>query len=334
MVFRPEANAYNHPIENEVSDMAQLPAKGALHHTPAWRRFLQQWGLQAMVIPGIIWMIVFNYLPMSGIVMAFKDFKLAYKSIFQGNWIGLANFREFFNDSYFGITMTNTLGISFLKLVIGFPLPIIFALMLNELKNLRFKKVIQTVSYLPHFLSWVVLGGIMITWLSKSGIINDLLYGLGITDQRISYLGQPKYFWGLILISDTWKELGWSAIIYLAAISGIDQQMYEAATVDGAGRLKKIWYITLPSITGTISILFILAVSGVMNSNFDQIFVLKNALNAERATVLDIYTYEMGMRGGRFGYATAIGLFKSVIGTILLLTANFGSKRVLGRSLY
>lgn len=301
---------------------------------PAWKRFLQQWGIQTMVIPGIIWMIVFNYMPMSGILMAFKDFRLSYKSIFQGHWIGLANFTEFFNDSYFSITMTNTLGISALKLLIGFPLPILFALMLNEIRSTRLKKSIQTISYLPHFLSWVVLGGIMITWLSKSGIINDLLVSLGISDQRVSYLGQPQYFWGLVLISDTWKELGWSAIIYLAAISGIDQQMYEAATVDGAGKLKKIWYITLPSITGTISILFILAVSGVMNSNFDQIFVLKNALNTETATVLDIYTYEMGMRNGRFGYATAIGLFKSVIGTVLLLTANFTSKRLMGRSLY
>ncbi len=305
-----------------------------INHTPAWRRFIQQWGLQLMVIPGIIWMIVFNYVPMSGLVMAFKNFRVSYKSLSQGSWIGFANFQEFFHDSYFKITMTNTLGISFLKLLIGFPLPIIFALMLNEIRNIKFKKTIQTVSYLPHFLSWVVLGGIMISWLSKSGIINDLFITLGITQDRISYLGQPNYFWGLVLISDTWKELGWSAIIYLAAISGIDQQMYEAATVDGAGKLKKIWYITLPSITGTISILFILAVSGVMNSNFDQIFVLKNALNTETATVLDIYTYEMGMRNGRFGYATAIGLFKSVIGTILLLTANFTSKKVMGRSLY
>lgn len=290
--------------------------------------------MQVMVIPGVIWMLIFNYMPMSGIVMAFKDFRLSYRSIFQGRWIGFANFTEFFNDSYFKITITNTLGISVLKLLIGFPIPILFALLLNELRNVRFKKIIQTVSYLPHFLSWVVLGGIMITWLSKSGIINDVLYGLGITQQRISYLGQPNKFWWLVLISDTWKEMGWSAIIYLAAISGIDQQLYEAATVDGAGRIAKVWYITLPAITGTISIMFILAVSGVLNSNFDQIFVLKNALNAERATVLDIYTYEMGMRNGRFGYATAIGLFKSVVGSALLVSANFVSKRLLGRSLY
>ena len=299
-----------------------------------WLRFIRQWGLQMMVIPGILWMLVFNYLPMGGIVMAFKNFRLSYKSIFQGAWVGADNFLEFFKDNYFAVTMINTLGISALRLLIGFPLPILFALLLNELRNMRFKKIVQTVSYLPHFLSWVVLGGIMITWLSKAGVINDVLVGLGVLNEPVSFLGRPSYFWGLALISDTWKELGWSAIIYLAAIAGVDQEMYEAATVDGASRFKKIWHITLPAIKGTIVLLFILAVSGVLNSNFDQMLILKNALNAERATVLDIHVYEMGIGKGRFGYATAIGLFKSVIGTILLVSANFVSRRMQGRSLF
>lgn len=299
-----------------------------------WLRLWRQWGLQLMVIPGVLWMLIFNYLPMGGILMAFKNFRLSYKSIFQGAWLGFDNFSEFFKDDYFFITMVNTLGISLLRLLIGFPLPILFALLLNELRNMRFKKIVQTVSYLPHFLSWVVLGGIMITWLSKSGVINDVLVGAKVLKEPISFLGKPSYFWGLALISDTWKELGWSAIIYLAAIASVDQEMYEAATVDGASRFKKMWFITLPAIKGTIMILFILAVSGVLNSNFDQMLILKNALNAERATVLDIYVYEMGMGKGRFGYATAIGLFKSVIGTILLLSANTFSRRVQGRSLF
>jgi putative aldouronate transport system permease protein len=323
--------------------MDQLGLKRDMNFTPAascrrpsrfWLRLLRQWGLQLMVIPGILWMLVFNYLPMGGIVMAFKNFRLSYKSIFQGAWLGIDNFSEFFKDDYFLITMVNTLGISLLRLLIGFPLPILFALLLNELRNMRFKKIIQTVSYLPHFLSWVVLGGIMITWLSKSGVINDMLVMLGILKEPVSFLGKPSYFWGLALISDTWKELGWSAIIYLAAIASVDQEMYEAATVDGASRFKKMWFITLPSIKGTIMILFILAVSGVLNSNFEQMLILKNPLNAERATVLDIYVYEMGMGKGRFGYATAIGLFKSVIGTVLLLSANAFSRRVQGRSLF
>ncbi len=315
-------------------DMNFTPAVHYKRQSRFWLRLWRQWGLQLMVIPGVIWMLIFNYLPMGGIVMAFKNFRLSYKSIFQGAWLGFANFSEFFKDDYFLITMVNTLGISLLRLLIGFPLPILFALLLNELRNMRFKKIVQTVSYLPHFLSWVVLGGIMITWLSKSGVINDVLTGLGLMKEPVSFLGKPSYFWGLALISDTWKELGWSAIIYLAAIASVDQEMYEAATVDGASRFKKMWFITLPAIKGTIMILFILAVSGVLNSNFDQMLILKNALNAERATVLDIYVYEMGMGKGRFGYATAIGLFKSVIGTILLLSANSFSRRVQGRSLF
>ncbi len=315
-------------------DMNFTPAVHYKRPSRFWLRLWRQWGLQLMVIPGVIWMLIFNYLPMGGIVMAFKNFRLSYKSIFQGAWLGFDNFSEFFKDYYFLISMVNTLGSSLLRLLIGFPLPILFALLLNELRNMRFKKIVQTVSYLPHFLSWVVLGGIMITWLSKSGVINDVLVGLGVLKEPISFLGKPSYFWGLALISDTWKELGWSAIIYLAAIASVDQEMYEAATVDGASRFKKMWFITLPAIKGTIMILFILAVSGVLNSNFDQMLILKNALNAERATVLDIYVYEMGMGKGRFGYATAIGLFKSVIGTVLLLSANSLSRRVQGRSLF
>ncbi|MGN0243325.1 MAG: ABC transporter permease [Lachnospiraceae bacterium] len=296
-------------------------------------KFWNQRKLQLMAWMGIIWMIVFCYIPMGGIVIAFKQYKIT-KPISEAAWVGLQNFKDFFANEDFWNIIINTLGISVLKLVIGFPLPIIFALLLNEIKNTKFKKFVQTASYLPHFISWVVLGGILITWLDANGVINDLLVGLGITSSRVYYLGKPQYFWWLALISDSWKELGWNAIIYLAAISGIDQQMYEAATVDGASKLKKILYITLPSIKGTIAILFVLAVAGMMNSNFDQIFMLKNVLNAERSTVIDIHVYEMGMRAGRYSYATAVGLFKSVIAMILLLTANKTTKKLTGNSLY
>lgn len=289
--------------------------------------------LQLMVLPGIIWMIIFNYIPMGGIVIAFKNFKIT-KTISEAPWVGFEHFIEFFSDSAFSNILTNTLGISLLKLCIGFPLPIIFALLLNEIRSVKFKKAVQTISYLPHFISWVVLGGILITWLEKSGMVNDLLIGLGIIKERISFLGEARFFWVLALISDSWKELGWSAIIYLAAISGVDQQMYEAATVDGANKIHKIWYITLPSIAGTISILLVLAVSGMLNSNFDQLFILKNVLNVSRSEVIDTYVYQMGMSAGRFSYATAVGLFKSVIAMILLLIANKTTSKLQGRSLY
>lgn len=298
-----------------------------------FQKILSQKYLQLMVLPGIIWMIIFNYIPMTGIIIAFKNFKIT-KPISAAPWVGLEHFRELFNDPNFGSIMINTLGISLLKLIIGFPLPILFAILLNEVRKAKFKKAVQTISYLPHFISWVVLGGLLITWLSETGMINEVLVSLGIIKHPIAFLADPKYFWGLTVISDTWKELGWSAIIYLAAISGIDQQMYEAATVDGANKFQKIINITLPAIKGTIAIMFILAVANMLSSNFDQIFILKNVLNASSSEVIDTYVYQMGMRSGRYSYATAVGLFKSIIAMILLVTANFTTKKLQGRSLF
>lgn len=298
-----------------------------------FKKFLSQKYLQLMVLPGIIWMVIFNYIPMTGIVIAFKNFKIT-KPISQAPWVGLEHFIEFFTDPNFANIMINTLGISLLKLLIAFPLPILFAILLNEIRHNRFKKTVQTVSYLPHFISWVVLGGLMITWLNETGMINEILIKFGLISEPISFLAEPNYFWGLTVISDTWKEMGWSAIIYLAAISGIDQQMYEAATVDGATKIQKILKITIPSIKGTIAVMFILAVANMLSSNFDQIFILKNVLNTSRSEVIDTYVYQMGMRAGRYSYATAIGLFKSVIAMILLVTANYTTKKLQGRSLF
>ncbi|WP_242985399.1 ABC transporter permease [Vallitalea okinawensis] len=289
--------------------------------------------LLLMVLPGVLWMIIFNYLPMYGIIIAFKEFKI-YQSMFEAPWVGFYHFIEFFKDEDFFLVMKNTLGMSFLKLLIGFPLPIAFAVLLNELKLSRFKKNIQTISYLPHFLSWVVLGGIMITWTSEAGLVNEVLLGIGIIQKPIAFLGDPKYFWGIAIASDIWKEIGWNAIIYLAAIAAIDVSMYEAAVIDGANRFQKIKYITLPSIAPTIAMLFILAVSGVLNSNFDQVFVLNNPLNSNASEVLDLYVYRTGIRAARYSYATAIGLFKSVVAFALLFTANKVTRRLTGNSLF
>ena len=230
--------------------------------------------------------------------------------------------------------MGNTLGISILKLIFNFTLPIIFALLLNEVRNMKFKKAVQTITYMPHFLSWVVLGGILTTWLGEGGLFNEILMNLGFLKEGVAFLAYPKYFWAITVISDLWKELGWSAIIYLAAISGIDQEMYEAARVDGASRWKQIWTITLPSIAPTVTIMFILAVGGLLNTNFDQILVLNNPLNASRSNVLDIYVYQTAMRGMRYSYASAIGLFKSVIAFILLFIANQVTKKLNDTSLF
>lgn len=298
--------------------------------------------LQLMAILGVIWMLVFNYAPMYGILIAFKKnyrittplFSMEFlKSAWAANG-GFKNFISFFKDEEFGNIILNTLGISIIKLFINFPLPIVFALLLNEVRNAKFKKAIQTISYMPHFLSWVVLGGILTTWLGETGFLNELLVKFGILKEGVPFLAYPKYFWGIVIVSDLWKELGWSAIIYLAAISSIDQEMYEAARVDGASRWKQIWTITLPSIAPTITIMFILAVGGLMSSNFDQIFVLYNPLNAPRSNTIDIYTYTTAMRSMRYSYASAIGLFKSVIAFVMLFIANQITKKLNDTSLF
>jgi len=305
---------------------APLPTKAL---NGRWRKYGFYY---LMLAPAIVCFIIFNYIPMYGVIIAFKDYDII-RTIAEAPWAGLKHFKEFLADENFGYVMRNTLGISLLKLA-TFPLPIIFALFLNEVRSLRYKKAIQTISYLPHFLSWVVLGGILATWLSDVGIINEILVALHIIDKPISFLAEPKYFWAIVITSDVWKELGWSAIIYLAAITSISPEMYEAATIDGAGRFQQMWYVTLPSIKATISILFILAVSGVMSSNFDQILVLRNSLNDSASNVIDYYVYYTGISSGRFSYSAAIGLFKSVIALILLLIANQVSKKLNDTSLF
>lgn len=307
-----------------------------------WVRLREEKYLQFMALCGVVWMLIFNYAPMYGILIAFKKnyfitTPLFSKKFLTSPWAAHHGFQQFitlFQDEEFWNIMVNTLGISVLKLLINFPLPIVFALLLNEVKNPHFKKMVQTISYMPHFLSWVVLGGILTTWMGESGLFNEVLIKLGILDHGISFLAYPKYIWGILVGSDLWKELGWSAIIYLAAISGIDQEMYEAARVDGASRWRQIWSITLPSIAGTVTIMFILAVGGLMRSNFDQIFVLYNPLNAERSNVIDIYTYTSAMRGMRYSYASAIGLFQSVVAFVLLWFANNITKKLNNTSLF
>jgi putative aldouronate transport system permease protein len=313
---------------------ASLPAADVKAARSKWfKKLYSQRHIQIMALLGVLWMIIFNYVPMYGVIIAFKEFNIV-KSISEAPWVGFMHFKEFFQDESFVDVMRNTLGISLIKLAIGFPLPIIFALFLNEVRSVGFKKAIQTISYLPHFLSWVILGGILATWLSDVGIINNVLLALNFIDEPISYLAEPSYFWSIIITSDIWKELGWSAIIYLAAIASVSPELYEAATIDGAGRFQKMWYVTLPSIKATISILFILAVSGVLNSNFDQILVLRNSLNESASNVIDIYVYQTGMQQGRYSYSTAVGLFKSLIALILLLIANRVTKKMNDTSLF
>lgn len=300
-----------------------------------FHKFLNQIELQTMVWPGIIFLIIFSYVPMYGILMAFKKFNLARPVIWSAKWEGLKYFNEFFRDENFIRIMKNTLGMNIIGLLITFPITIIFALFLNEINGKNFKRLTQTVSYLPHFISWVVYGGIVINILSTdSGVLNDVLVRMNLIKEPMFFLGEPKYFWGVAITSKLIKELGWSAIIYLAAITGVDQEIHEAAVIDGAGRFKRMWHVTLPSISGTILIMLILSISGILNSGFDQIYMLQNSLNVSASEVIDTYVYKMGLSSMRFSYATAVGLFKSVIAVILLLSANYISVKTTDKGLF
>lgn len=296
-----------------------------------------QLSLQTMILPGIIFILVFTFIPLYGVLIAFKEYNIVtgIRGIFTAEWVGLANFKEFVNDINFWNMLRNTLGINLLGLLINFPLTILFALMLNELTSQHFKKLTQTVTYLPHFISWSIFGGLIINILSpSSGVVNYVLLQLGIISEPIHFLGEKDYFWLLAVLTNLVKELGWGAILYLAAIAGIDQEMYEAAYMDGATRFQRIWHITLPSITGTIVILLVFSISNILNSGFDQFFVLQNPLNIDNSEVIDTYVYKVGLREFRMEYATAVGLMKTVIALILLYLANLTAKKITKRGIF
>lgn len=286
---------------------------------------------------GFVFLLVFNYAPMFGIALAFKkgDYVIDIKdAIFNSDSAGLENFAKFLTDPEFKDVVINTLGMNVLSLIITFPAPIIFALLINEVKNKAFKRVTQTVSYFPFFLSWIVFGGIILNMLdSQTGIVNDILVSLKLVEEPINF-GKSEYFWGLIILTGLIKGVGWGSIIYLAAIAGIDKSMYEAADIDGANRWSKMLFITLPSILPTITVYLILAVSGILNSGFDQIWIFRNQMNLDRSEVIDTYVYQYGILKKRHSYATAIGLVKSLVAFVLLIFSNTLSKKLTGRGIY
>lgn len=272
-------------------------------------------------------MIVFSYIPIYGLSIAFKNYTVVSR-LSSADWVGLYNFKIILEDKYFWDSVINTLGISFLKLIIGFPVPIILAVMIYEVKDGPFKRITQTISYLPHFLSWIVLGGMMISWLSTTGLFNQLLLFLGVIQEGKNILLDADKYWWIASLSDIWKEAGWGTILYLATMAGIDPTYYEAARIDGASKARQIWNITLPLITPIISLNLILTVSGLLGSNLDQTFVLMNTQNQPKAEVINSYVYRMGLTQGDFSYATAAGLGVSVVSVILLVTANQLTKKL------
>lgn len=300
----------------------------------AFSRFMGQFDLQMMVIPGIILIFIFAYIPMYGVMMAFQDYSI-FKGFLGSDWVGLKHFRMFFESPEFFRVMRNTIVLSLLKFVIGFPAPIILALMLNEVKNMAFKRVVQTISYLPHFLSWVIVAGIVMSLLSTdNGSVNILLMKFNAIDEPLNFLSLPEYFWGIIVTTGVWKEIGFGSIVYLAAIAGIDTTMYEAAEIDGASRFKQIYLITLPSIMPVVLIFMILAIGNLLSAGFDDLLLLGvNPVLRDVADVIDTYVYRIGIQNSRYSYATAVGLFKAVISVGLLTIANYAARKA-GSSLW
>ncbi|MBW5447171.1 ABC transporter permease subunit [Cohnella sp. CFH 77786] len=304
------------------------PAEGKKRKHRFWYTMLQQRYLYLMSVPFVIWLIIFSYVPIWGWLVAFQNYKPG-KSIFDQKWIGLKSFIELFSDERFYHVLRNTLAMSVMGLIVGFTVPIIFALLLNELRGRWFKRSIQTISYLPHFVSWVVVAGLITKMLSvDGGAVNQLLMSLHLIDKPIQFMAKGEWFWGIVTISDMWKETGWSSIIYIAAMAGIDPEQYEAATVDGAGRFRRMWHITLPGIRPTFMVLFILSIGNLISIGFEKQFLLGNPLVSDYSEVIDLYALNYGIGLSRYSYGTAIGIFNSVISIILVFTANGIYKRV------
>ena len=296
-----------------------------------------QFQLHTLMLPGTILMLMFSVVPLFGLLLAFKNYKVieGIKGVFTSPWYGFQNFKIIFGNFDFRRMLTNTLGINLIGNLVGILAAIGFALFINEIAHAKFKSVVQTVTYMPHFISWVVFGSIIITLLSgDGGLFNQILLKLGVIKTPIVFMAQPKYFWAIAILSNLVKELGWSTILYTAAISGVDQELYEAADLDGASRIQKMRYVTLPCIKGTIVIMVIFAVAGIMNNNFDQIFVLQNPFNIERSEVIDTYIYKVGMQQLQFGMAAAVNIFKSILAIILLGMANFVSNKLTDNGLF
>lgn len=290
------------------------------------RGFKSQWQLQSMILPGIVYMVIFNFIPIYGLTIAFKNYSVI-SGIVGSTWSGLENFKVILKDKYFWESVVNTFGISAIKLSVGFVLPIIIAILIFELKWTPFKKLVQTITYLPHFLSWIILGGMLITWMSSNGMMNGMLGAIGIKS-NINHMLDANKYWVIAALSDVWKEAGWGTILYLATMSKIDPTYYEAADIDGASRIRKIWSITLPSLGNILALNLILSVSGLFNSNLDQTLVLMNSQNQPKAEVINSYVYRVGLSQGDFAYATAVGLGVSVISVILLILANLVTKKM------
>lgn len=301
-----------------------------------WRHTLKEYKrcryLLLLLLPVLAYYLIFHYLPMYGVIIAFKDF-YPRMGVMGSEWVGFKHFEKLFSGIYFFPVLRNTLIISLGKLLFGFPMPIILCLLLNEVRHVFFKRSVQTITYLPHFISWVILAGIVTEILSPSrGVVNYIIQTLG--GNPVFFLGSNSWFRTVLVGSSIWRDCGWQSIVYMAAISGVDAQLYEAADLDGASKLQKMRYVTLPCITPTIVIMFIFAVGGIITDDFDQIYNLLNAKVLNVGDVIGTYTYRVGLQEMNYSYATAVGLFRNVIALVLVTSTNTLSRKLSGSSLW
>ncbi len=297
-----------------------------------FRRIWKNKTIYIVLLPALVWYLIFVYVPMGGLMLAFKDYK-ANLGILGSPWTGLKHFENLFRDVDFWQSVGRTLKINVIRLFVTFPVPVIIALLFNELRIRKYKKVLQTVFTFPHFLSWIIIASVLRNVLAYDGIVNSIISLCG--GDVVNFLGNKRMFQPMLYLTDIWKEAGWGSIIYLAAISGIDQEQYEAADIDGASRLQKMLRITLPNIMPTIAVMFILAAGGIMGAGFDQIFNMTNAAVRESGEILDMYIYRVTFQGSvDFGFSTAVALFRSVINMIFLLVADRTSKALGGGGLF
>lgn len=300
-----------------------------------WMKVIQHRYIYLMLFPVMLYYVVFHYFPMIGITIAFKDYSVKYtiwENIFKTPWVGLKHFRSFFESFYFQRVFWNTVIINIYGLIFTFPAPILLALLLNEVRAMRFKKTVQSITYMPHFISMVVIAGLVIDFTSSNGVINTILSAFG--HERIQFLIEPQWFRTVYIISAIWQEIGWGSIIYLAALAGIDAELYEAAVIDGAGRWKQMTNVTLPCIAPTIIILLILKIGQMMNVGVEKILLLYRPTTYETADVISSYVYRRGMIEMQYSFSTAVGLFNSIINFTLLVSANQLSKKVSETSLW
>ena len=308
------------------------PAAAAERKRSVMSRLAKNRAVYLMILPGLLYFLIFKYVPMAGLVIAFQDYE-PYKGIMGSPWVGLEHFRKLFAEPMFFTILRNTIVLFTMNLLLYFPVPIIIAIMLNEVRQAYFKRIVQTIVYVPHFMSWVIIVSISFVMLSMDrGLVNELLAMMGL--DKINFLMSTEWFRPMYILQIIWREAGWGTIIYLAAMAATDPQLYEAARMDGAGRFRQIWHITLPSIRSVIVVLLILKIGDVLELGFEQVYLLLNSMNRDVAEIFDTYVYTAGLKQGQFSFSTAVGFFKSIVGLILVMTANWLSKKAGEEGIY